>query len=38
MADLPSQAIVDEIIREVTAFSQTQPQFDDITLMVVKAS
>ena len=32
-----SQEIVDEIIRSVFAFSGTQPQFDDITLMVVKA-
>jgi sigma-B regulation protein RsbU (phosphoserine phosphatase) len=38
MADSPSQEIVDAIISEVTAFSQTQPQFDDITLMVVKVS
>jgi phosphoserine phosphatase RsbU/P len=33
-----AQEMVDEIIREVTVFSGTQPQFDDITLMVVKIS
>ncbi len=36
-SDSSSQEIVDEIIRSVFAFSGTQPQFDDITLMVVKA-
>jgi sigma-B regulation protein RsbU (phosphoserine phosphatase) len=35
--DSTSQEIVDEIIRSVFAFSGAQPQFDDITLMVVKA-
>ena len=34
--DLSSQEMVDEIIRSVFAFTGTQPQFDDITLMVVK--
>jgi len=32
-----SQELADEIIRSVFAFSGTTPQFDDITLMVVKA-
>ena len=36
--DSSSQEIVDEIIRSVFAFTGTQPQFDDITLMVVKVS
>ncbi len=34
--DSSSQEIANEIIRSVFAFSGTQPQFDDITLMVVK--
>ncbi|MFA5222632.1 MAG: SpoIIE family protein phosphatase [Methanoregula sp.] len=34
--DSSSQEIADEIIRSVFAFCGTQPQFDDITLMVVK--
>jgi sigma-B regulation protein RsbU (phosphoserine phosphatase) len=33
----PSDEIVDSVISAVTAFSGSQPQFDDITLMVVKA-
>jgi sigma-B regulation protein RsbU (phosphoserine phosphatase) len=32
----PAQEIVNEIIGSVSAFSENQPQFDDITLMVVK--
>ena len=36
--DSSSQEIVDEIIRSVFAFTGAQPQFDDITLMVVKVS
>jgi sigma-B regulation protein RsbU (phosphoserine phosphatase) len=36
--DLSAQEIVDEIIRSVFAFTGSQPQFDDITLMVVKVS
>jgi len=28
--------IVDEIVKEVSLFSGTQPQFDDITLMIIK--
>jgi len=36
--DSSAQEIVDEIIRSVFAFTGSQPQFDDITLMVVKAS
>ncbi|MDO9326343.1 MAG: SpoIIE family protein phosphatase [Methanoregula sp.] len=36
--DLSSQEIADEIISAVFAFSGTQPQFDDITLMVVKVT
>jgi sigma-B regulation protein RsbU (phosphoserine phosphatase) len=31
-----AQEIVDDIIRRVNDFSQNQPQYDDITLMVVK--
>jgi sigma-B regulation protein RsbU (phosphoserine phosphatase) len=38
MGNSSSQEIADEIIRAVFAFSGTQPQFDDITLMVVKVS
>jgi sigma-B regulation protein RsbU (phosphoserine phosphatase) len=34
--DSSSQEIADEIIRSVFVFTGTQPQFDDITLMVVK--
>jgi sigma-B regulation protein RsbU (phosphoserine phosphatase) len=34
--DSSSQEIADEIIRSVFIFTGTQPQFDDITLMVVK--
>lgn len=33
---LPAQGIVDAIITGVNAFSQSQPQYDDITLMVIK--
>jgi phosphoserine phosphatase RsbU/P len=33
-----SQEIADEIIRSVFSFSDKQPQFDDITLMVVKVN
>lgn len=33
---LPAQEIVDAIITGVNAFSQSQPQYDDITLMVIK--
>jgi len=33
-----SQEIADEIIRAVFSFSDKQPQFDDITLMVVKVT
>jgi serine phosphatase RsbU (regulator of sigma subunit) len=36
-AGSPSQVIVDEIISSVFAFTGATPQFDDITLMVVKA-
>lgn len=36
-SDSSSQELADEIIRSVFSFSGTQPQFDDITLMVVKA-
>ena len=36
--DSSAQEIVDEIIRSVFAFTGSQPQFDDITLMVVKVS
>jgi sigma-B regulation protein RsbU (phosphoserine phosphatase) len=34
----PADTIADQIIREVFAFSGTQPQFDDITLMVVRVA
>lgn len=37
-SSLSSKEIADEIIRSVFSFSGTQPQFDDITLMVVKTS
>lgn len=33
---LSSQAIIDAIVREVTAFAGTHPQHDDITVMVLK--
>ncbi|MFA6226392.1 MAG: PP2C family protein-serine/threonine phosphatase [Methanoregula sp.] len=33
---LAAQEIVEAIIRGVNDFSQNQPQYDDITLMVVK--
>jgi phosphoserine phosphatase RsbU/P len=36
--DLSAQEIADEIIRSVFAFTGETPQFDDITLMVVKVS
>ncbi|MDD5170962.1 MAG: SpoIIE family protein phosphatase [Syntrophales bacterium] len=34
--DMPSQAIIDQIQREVSSFAGDQPQFDDITLMILK--
>jgi len=34
--DLPAHGIIDAIVRDVTAFAGNQPQFDDITLMVLK--
>lgn len=34
--DLPADAMVSAIIDAVTAFCQKQPQYDDITLMVVR--
>jgi sigma-B regulation protein RsbU (phosphoserine phosphatase) len=34
--DLPATGIIDAIVRDVTAFAGTRPQFDDITLMVLK--
>jgi sigma-B regulation protein RsbU (phosphoserine phosphatase) len=35
--DLSAQSLVDKIKGEVTAFSQGQSQFDDLTLVVLKA-
>jgi sigma-B regulation protein RsbU (phosphoserine phosphatase) len=34
--NLPAQELIKRIQQEITAFSQGQPQFDDITLMVLK--
>jgi serine phosphatase RsbU (regulator of sigma subunit) len=34
--DLSSQAIIDQVQREVISFAGSQPQFDDITLMILK--
>jgi serine phosphatase RsbU (regulator of sigma subunit) len=34
--DSPSQAIIDQVQREVSSFAGGQPQFDDITLMILK--
>jgi sigma-B regulation protein RsbU (phosphoserine phosphatase) len=36
--DLPAAGIVNAVIDAVTAFSRGQPQYDDITLMVVKVA
>jgi sigma-B regulation protein RsbU (phosphoserine phosphatase) len=36
--DLPATGIIDAIVRDVTAFAGTRPQFDDITLMVLKVA
>ncbi|MDD4137873.1 MAG: SpoIIE family protein phosphatase [Methanoregula sp.] len=33
----PAQEIMDQILAEITAFAGDQPQFDDITLMVLRA-
>lgn len=35
---LPAKEMIDAIIREVTKFSQEQPQYDDITLMVIRVT
>jgi len=34
--DLPASEIIEQVVQEVEEFSQGQPQFDDITLMIVK--
>jgi serine phosphatase RsbU (regulator of sigma subunit) len=34
--DLSSQAIIDQVQHEVISFAGSQPQFDDITLMILK--
>ena len=36
--NLPASELVRRIQQEVSAFSQGQPQFDDITLMILKVS
>jgi sigma-B regulation protein RsbU (phosphoserine phosphatase) len=36
--DLPAQDLIDKIKEEVTAFAKGQPQFDDFTLVVLKAT
>ncbi|MFC2000690.1 PP2C family protein-serine/threonine phosphatase, partial [Chloroflexota bacterium] len=33
---LPASEIIEQVVKEVEEFSQGQPQFDDITLMIVK--
>jgi len=33
---LPAKEIINAIVRDVTAFAGSRPQFDDITLMVLK--
>jgi sigma-B regulation protein RsbU (phosphoserine phosphatase) len=37
-ADLPARDLIDKIKEEVTAFAKGQPQFDDFTLVVLKAT
>lgn len=34
--NLPARGIIDTVVREITTFAGSQPQFDDITLMVLK--
>ncbi len=36
--NLPAQELIDKIKEEVTVFAQGQPQFDDITLVILKVS
>lgn len=36
--NLPAQELIERIQREVTAFSGAQPQFDDVTLMILKVT
>ncbi|HII76444.1 MAG TPA: SpoIIE family protein phosphatase, partial [Methanolinea sp.] len=37
-ARLPAQEILDRILSEVREFSKDMPQFDDITVLVVKGN
>lgn len=34
---LPAQEILDKILQDISRFSDGQPQFDDITMVIAKA-
>ncbi len=36
LPELPAEAVIDAIVKDVAKFAGTAPQFDDITLMVLK--
>jgi sigma-B regulation protein RsbU (phosphoserine phosphatase) len=36
--NLPASELVKRILKEITEFSQGQPQFDDLTLMILKVA